>query len=65
MAILRTKEARELNPAERKEKLEELQAALMEERSKLRSTGIADKPGRLSEIRRTIARLKTIGRDMK
>ena len=62
MAILRAKEISQMEKPEIDEKLSELRAALMEERSKLRSTGMTDKPAAIRNIRRTIARLETIRR---
>ncbi len=60
MAILRAKEIRQLSKDERKEKLTELKQELMKEVSKLASTGLPDNPGRLKEIKKTIARIHTI-----
>lgn len=60
MAILRSSEIRQLGAGEIESKLHELKKSLMEERSKLKSTGTTDKPGKLREIRRTIARIETI-----
>ncbi len=65
MAILRSKEVRELGEKERADKLAELKQGLMQERSKLASTGIPENPGRLKEIRRTIARIHTINTETK
>ncbi|MFH1786360.1 MAG: 50S ribosomal protein L29 [archaeon] len=65
MAILRSKEIRQMKPAEVSAKLDELKQTLMEERSKLTAVGAADNPGKLREIRRTIARAETIRRESK
>lgn len=62
MPILRVKEIHTMGKGEIGEKLSELRAALMEERSKLRSTGVADKPASIGNIKKTIARLETIRR---
>ncbi len=60
MAILRAKELRALSVPELEEKLEELEAELRLEKGAVAS-GVAPKnPGRIKEIRRTIARIKTI-----
>ncbi len=60
MAILRSKELRGLSIPELEAKLEELEAELRLERGAVAS-GVAPKnPGRIKEIRRTIARIKTI-----
>lgn len=64
MAILRAKKIREMGEKERTEKLNELKFQIMKERSKLASTGIPDNPGKLKEIRRTIARIHTINTEL-
>ena len=60
MPILRNKEIQQMAIEEIDEKLNELRAALMEERSKLRSTGVTDKPAAIGNMKRTIARLETV-----
>ena len=62
MAILRPREIRMMSKEERAEKLKELRQSLMDEMSKLASTGMAENPGRIGAIRRTIARIETINR---
>ncbi len=60
MAILRAKELRALSIPELENKLKELEAELRLERGAIAS-GVAPKnPGKIKEIRRTIARIKTI-----
>jgi len=59
MAILKAKKIREMGEKERNEKLNELRQQIMKERSKLASTGIPDNPGKLKEMRKTIARIHT------
>jgi large subunit ribosomal protein L29 len=63
MAIIRKKEAREMNPAMLEQKLEELSTELNSERGTVASGGKASNPGRIRELRRTIARLLTIDRE--
>ncbi len=63
MAILRVKEIRKMRPEERLEKLNELYAELRRLRAKVASGGALENPGRLREIRRTIARILTIQRE--
>ncbi|WP_456474537.1 50S ribosomal protein L29 [Candidatus Pyrohabitans sp.] len=60
MAILRASEVREMGVEEMKEKLEELRKELLKERSKAASVGVPENPGRVRELRRTIARILTI-----
>ncbi len=60
MAILRADEIRELSDAEIEQELEDLEQELLAETSVQAAGGAPDNPGRLSEIKRTIARIKTI-----
>lgn len=60
MAILRTDEIRDMNEDELKEKVRDLKTEIMEERGQIETGGFADNPGRLKEMKRTIARVKTI-----
>jgi len=62
MPILRIKEIQQMDKNEIDQKLDELRAALMEERSKLRSTGMSDKPATTHNLKQTIARLETVRR---
>lgn len=64
MAILKAKKIREMGDKERNEKLNELRQQIMKERSKLASTGIPDNPGKLKEMRKTIARIHTINTEL-
>jgi len=60
MAILRVDEIRKMNPTEREEELDKLELELIRERAIASAGGAPESPGRIKEIRRTIARLKTI-----
>lgn len=60
MAILRSEEVRDLSIEEMNEKLAELQAELLRQKSMIASGGAPENPGRIKEIRRTIARILTI-----
>jgi len=60
MAILRASEIREMNAGTIDEKLVELKGELNSERGKIESGGRASNPGRIKEIKKTIARLITI-----
>ena len=60
MAILRASEVRDMSLEELKEKLEELRMELLRERSKAAAVGTPENPGRVRELRRTIARIMTI-----
>ena len=64
MAIMRTKEMRELNIATLDQKLEELSQELSTEKGTVASGGKASNPGRMKELRRTIARALTVKKEM-
>ncbi|RJS87056.1 50S ribosomal protein L29 [Candidatus Bathyarchaeota archaeon] len=63
MAILRMREIREMTPDERRRKLEELQTELSRLRAMVRAGGSIQNPGRIRELRRTIARILTVMRE--
>lgn len=63
MTIIHTDELRDMTPAERENELEELQTELLNERSVIAAGGAPDNPGRIEELRRAIARIKTIQRE--
>ena len=60
MSIFRIDEIRKMSERERKEELESLRRDLMRERGIIATGGAPDNPGRVREIRRTIARIKTV-----
>ena len=60
MAILYTEEIRDMTPAERAAELDELETELLNTKAVQAAGGAPDDPGRVKEIRRTIARIKTI-----
>ncbi len=60
MAILRAEEIREMDTGELKEKLTDLQKELVEERGQIEVGGFADNPGRIGEMKKTIAKIKTV-----
>ena len=60
MPILRKRELRQMLPEEREKKLTELRTELTHLRTMVASGGTVENPGRIKEIRRTIARLLTI-----
>ncbi len=60
MAILYTEEIRDMTPAERRSELEGLETELLNEKAVQAAGGAPDDPGRIGELRRTIARIKTI-----
>ncbi|MFB6125464.1 MAG: 50S ribosomal protein L29 [Halanaeroarchaeum sp.] len=58
--ILHPKEIRDMTPAERQAELEDLETELLNARAVKAAGGAPENPGRFSELRRTIARIKTI-----
>ncbi|MDI6819377.1 MAG: 50S ribosomal protein L29 [Candidatus Hodarchaeaceae archaeon] len=60
MAILRPDEIRDMSIEEMKAKLRELRAELARERAVAAAGGSLENPGRIRELRHTIARILTI-----
>ncbi len=60
MAILRTDDIRNMNENELKEKIRDMKTEIMEERGQIETGGFADNPGRIKEMKRTIAKIKTV-----
>ena len=65
MAILRVEEIRTMNNTERQEELDKLKLELIRERAIASAGGAPENPGRIKEIRKTIARIKTIQKEPK
>lgn len=65
MAILKPKEIRKLAPKDLDKRLNELQLELAKERANINIGASVSSPGRLREIRKTIARIRTIRKDKK
>ncbi|MCJ7478868.1 MAG: 50S ribosomal protein L29 [Candidatus Nanohaloarchaeota archaeon QJJ-7] len=60
MAILRADEVRDMGTDDLEEKLEELNLELSKEKGQIEVGGFPEDPGRIKEIRRTMARIKTV-----
>lgn len=60
MTILHPEEIRDMTPAERQSELEGLETELLNEEAVKAAGGMPESPGRIKELRRTIARIKTI-----
>ena len=60
MAILYREEIRDMTPPERQAELESLETELLNAKAIQAAGGAPENPGRMGEIRRTIARIKTI-----
>ena len=62
MAIMKMKKMKELSEKELQEKRRELQLELSKERASSEVGGTVKNPGRIREIRRTLARMETLRR---
>jgi len=60
MAILRKKEIREMNEKQLNEKMKELKLELAKEKGAIEVGGSVKSPGRVREIRKTIAKINTL-----
>lgn len=65
MAILRTNEIRDMSIEEMEAELAELRTELARERAVASAGGALENPGRVQELRRTIARVLTIMKESK
>jgi len=61
--VLKAKEIRELNPEERLDKLNELKSELMHERGVAAMGGSPPSPGKIRQLRMSIAKILTIMRE--
>lgn len=59
MAIFRAKEVHQMNDVELDEQLSKLQIELVQKYGKISTGGASENPGRIRELRRTIARIHT------
>ncbi|OEU43195.1 50S ribosomal protein L29 [Methanosarcina sp. Ant1] len=64
MAILRASEIRAMTLEERADELDALNSEIVRERALTSAGGAPENPGRIGEIRRTIARIKTIQHEL-
>jgi large subunit ribosomal protein L29 len=65
MPILRIKEIRGMSSEERLKKLSELRTELLRLRTMIKAGGTVENPGRIKELRKTIARIMTIEHEQK
>lgn len=65
MAILRTGDIRKMSADERIDEIKKLNDELIRERALTSAGGAPENPGRIGEIKRTVARIKTIQVEMK
>ena len=61
--VIKSKEIREFTPEERKEKLNELKSELMHEKGVAAMGGSPPSPGKIRQLRMTIAKILTIMRE--
>ena len=59
MAIFRAQEVRQLSDVELQEQMEKLKIELIQHNGKVSAGGSTEHPGRIRELRRTIARMMT------
>ena len=63
MTILHPEEIRDMTPAEREAELEDFETELLNARAVQAAGGAPENPGRVAELRKAIARIKTIQRE--
>lgn len=63
MAILRKKDIRKMDEKELEKQMKELNLELSKEKANIHIGATVTSPGKLKEIRRTIARIKTINNE--
>ncbi|ESS11198.1 MAG: LSU ribosomal protein L29P [uncultured archaeon A07HR60] len=63
MAIIHPEELRDMTPAERQAELEDIETELLNTKAVQAAGGAPEDPGRVSELKKTIARVKTIQRE--
>ncbi|HDH06913.1 MAG TPA: 50S ribosomal protein L29 [Thermoproteales archaeon] len=64
MPQLKAKDIRKMSPEERRERLRELRIELIRLRGMLASGSPVENPNRIKEIKRTIARILTVEREL-
>jgi large subunit ribosomal protein L29 len=65
MAIVRSKEIREMSDEQIEKQLKDLRNELLKERAITATGGAPENPGRIRELRHTIARILTIQKEEK
>lgn len=63
MTVLHTAEIRDMTPAEREAELEQLETELLNAQSVKAAGGMPEDPSRIKELKKAIARIKTIQRE--
>lgn len=65
MAILRPKDLRKMSEKDLEKRLKELKLELAKEKANTKIGASVISPGKIKEIRRTIARIETVKKEMK
>ncbi len=65
MPILRMRDLRDMSPQERERRLRELRTELSRLRTMVEAGGAIENPARIHELKRTIARILTVGNEEK
>jgi large subunit ribosomal protein L29 len=60
VAILTADEIRDMDRSDLKERMTDLQKELVQEKGQIEVGGFTDNPGRIKEMKKTIARIKTV-----
>ena len=63
MTVLHVQEVRDMTPAEREAELDDLETELLNMKAVQAAGGAPENPGRVGELKRTIARIKTVRRE--
>ncbi|MFC6975779.1 50S ribosomal protein L29 [Halomicroarcula sp. GCM10025709] len=63
MTVLHVTEIRDMTPAERESELDDLKTELLNSRAVQAAGGAPDNPGRIKELKKAIARIKTVQRE--
>jgi large subunit ribosomal protein L29 len=63
MTVLHVTEIRDMTPAEREAELDDLKTELLNTRAVKAAGGAPDNPGRIKELKKAIARIKTVQRE--
>ncbi len=63
MPIMRMKEIRDLTPEEKEKRIMDLRAELLRLQAMVKAGGTVDDPGRIKEIKKTLARLFTVQKE--
>ncbi len=63
MPVLRVREIRQMPAEERRKKLDEIRTELVRLKTMVASGGTIENPGRIKELRKTLARILTIEKE--